>query len=159
MPQAINPTKKIVQPARKGKRGGSGLGSIILGTAGAVAGGLAGSFVAPGAGTAAGAVAGAEAGAGLAAGGAIAAGALGGASAGGSLGGAIGEGLSPGKGAQQEVQQYNPTVQLSASEEAIRGQQLLEGVRIANNTPAFAEYAVPLTKGYIQSMINIQKMG
>jgi hypothetical protein len=89
---------------------------------------------------------------------AAAQGAISGAGGGALLGGEIGERIAPSAiGVREEF--LSPTVQLSASEEALRGQQLLDGLRALENEPALASYAEPLSQAYIQSMINLKRGG
>jgi hypothetical protein len=141
---AITPIapQRVVQK-KSGRKGGGGLGQIIGGVAGAALGTMA----APGVGTKAGATAGALAG-----------GALSGAATGAGLGGMIGGGISPGR-APAATETLKPQVQLTAMQEAQRGQQLLEGLRVANNSQNFQSYAEPLTQAFIQSRANLHKMG
>jgi hypothetical protein len=78
-----------------------------------------------------------------------------GTAAGASLGGLIGEKVSP--SAAGMVERFaSPTVQLTASEEAMRGQQLLEGLRVAQQDRSMASFAEPLTQAYIQSLTNLK---
>jgi hypothetical protein len=135
---AITPiAPQRVAQKQGGRKGGGGLGQAIGGVVGGVAGALAGAPAGP---------------AGMVAGG------IGGASAGGGLGQAIGGGIAPGR-APSVTESFKPQVQLTASDEAARGQQLLEGLRIANNSQSFQSYAEPLTQAFIQSRANLHKMG
>ena len=141
---AITPiTPQRVVQKKSGSKGGTGLGQIIGGVAGAALGTMA----VPGAGTKAGATAGALAG-----------GALSGAATGAGLGGMIGGGISPAR-AGSVTETFKPQVQLTAMEESQRGAQLLEGLRIANNSQSFQSYAEPLTQAFVQSRANLHKMG
>jgi uncharacterized protein YcfJ len=132
--QGINPRRQVVQKGRKAKKGGSGLGAAI----GAVAGGVGGAIIAgPG-----GAMAGASAGAAL----------------GGTVGGLAGQAIDPARSGRQQIERFSAQAPLTASEEAMRGQKLLEGLQIAQNSQGLAEYTAPLTKAYVQSMINLKRM-
>ena len=131
--QRITPTRRVEE--KKGKKGGGGLGKIIGAAGGGVVGGLAG----------------------FAGGGPVgaAAGATGGAAAGASVGGFIGDSISPAKaGVREEF--FNPSVQLSAAEEAVRGQQLLDGLRVAQSDSRAAGFAEPIAQAYVQSIINLK---
>jgi hypothetical protein len=127
----INPTTRIVKPASKGR---SGLGSV-LGAAGAVAGGIVGGLT----------------------GNPVAA--LQGAGAGAGLGQVLGGAVDPGKAPQAAQQEFSPQVQLTASQESMRAQQLLAGIDAINRQPGLGSYTAPLTKAYIQSMTNLKQMG
>ena len=129
--QQINPQRKVVKPASGGKKGGGGLGQAIGAAAGGVIGGLAGG--APGA--------------------------LAGASAGGGLGSALGGAIAPARQATGPVEEFRPQVQLTASQEARRSQELLAGLQALQNEPTMGGFASPLTQAYIQSMTNLKKMG
>lgn len=143
---ALTPIRstKVVQKAKKGKKGGFG---GLLAAAGAVAGGVAGTLAAPGVGTAAGAKTGA-----------LIAGGLAGASAGQSLGGLAGETIDPSKQGQQQITQQGG-MPMPAHQEALRGEQILAGIQSVQNMPGLAEYSAPLTKAYMQSKINLKRMG
>ena len=149
---ALVPVQPVAKPAirKKGKSGGGGLGAIVGGLAGAALGSLA----VPGAGTAAGAKLGA-----LSGGAALAAGGLGGFAGGSTVGGFLGNQIDPGRQESITRAPASPTIQLSSSEEAQRGQQILDGLRVAQNEPALQGYASNLTEGYIQSMKNLQQRG
>jgi hypothetical protein len=78
-----------------------------------------------------------------------------GAAAGMGIGGFIGEKISASRpGVREEF--LNPTVQLAAPEEALRGQQLLDGLRIAQQDTRLAAFAEPLAQAYIKSMTNLK---
>ena len=131
---ALVPIQPVAQPVleKKGKKGGfGGLLTAIGGAAGGVAGGLAGGPQ----------------------------GALQGAAAGASLGGTAGQIADPGTQGSITQAPASPTIQVSAAQEAQRGQQILEGLRVAQNEQALGSYASPLTEAYIQSMTNLQKRG
>lgn len=132
-----------IAPVRKtkttgGKKGGGGLGQAILGAVGGVAGGIAGA--------ASGGVPGAVTGA------------MAGTSGGGALGQMIGNRIDPAKAGTEQAT-FSQTVPLSAVDEARRGQQLLEGLQIANNSQSLQSYAEPLTQAFVQSRANLHKMG
>jgi len=127
----INPTRKIIQRGSNNKPGGANALSAL----GTVAGGIAGAFSGTPQGVAAGAA------------------------AGGAAGGIIGGALDPAKAGQQQIEDFKPQVQLTASEESIRGQQLMASLQAANRTPGFGQFTAPLTKAYVQSMINLKNMG
>lgn len=133
--QQITPQRKVVE--KKGRKGGGGLGRAIGAVAGGIVGGVAG-------------VAGGPAG--------IAQGAIGGASTGGGLGQAIGNRINPAR-AGSVTEEFEQQVQLSASQEARRSQELLAGLQAVQNEPGMGAFANPLAEGYIKSMTNLKRMG
>jgi hypothetical protein len=136
---AITPiTPQRVVQKTSGKKGGGGLGQAIGGALGGALGVAAGGGLTGGLAAAQGGVSGAALGAGL--------------------GQANGGGISPGQ--QGTVtESFKPQVQLTASDESARGQQLLEGLHVANNSTSFQSYAEPLTQAFVQSRANLHKMG
>lgn len=130
--RGIRPVQSV-QTTQSGKKGGSKLGAGL----GAIIGGIAGGAAAGPGGAAVGA----------------AKGAIGGATLGQSLFGMA----APGR---PEISETTTSAQaaLSSTQEAIRGQQLLQGLQAAQSIPELANYAEPLTQAYIASMSNIKKM-
>ena len=137
--QQINQVAKVI-PGKKAKGGGAGLGSMIGGTIGAITGGVIGFG---GGGGPLGAAKGASVGFGA------------GSSAGSALGGAI----APASGGTADQVTQAPPVPLSASSEAMRAQTLLAGLQASQQDPILAEYSEPISQAYINSMINLKKMG
>ena len=137
--QPINPRRKVVKPASGGSKGGAGLGQALGAAAGGVIGGLAGAAGSGGLATAQGAMAGAA--------------------AGGGLGAALGGGIAPARQARGPVEEVAPQVQLTASQEARRSQELLAGLQAIQNEPSMGSFASPLTQAYIKSMTNLKQMG
>ena len=129
--QQITPQRRVVAPASGGSKGGGGLGQALGAAAGGVIGGLSGGP----------------------------AGALAGASAGGGLGAALGGAIAPAQQARGPVEEIAPQVQLTASQEARRSQELLAGLQAIQDQPTMGGFASPLTQAYIQSMTNLKKMG
>ena len=133
----INQVAKVI-PGKKAKGGGVGLGSMIGGTIGAIAGGWGG-------------IAGGPLG--------IAKGASLGFGAGSSAGAALGGAIAPASGGTADQVTQAPPVPLSASKEAMRAQTLLAGLQASQQDPILAEYSEPISQAYINSMINLKKMG
>ena len=132
---ALTPIQPRQQQVKPGKKGGAGLGRVI----GALGGAAAGIATAnPGIGAAVG-------------------GALTGAATGASVGSMLGGAAKPGEGPQ--AQQQSAPVPLTAMQESQRGNELLEGIKIARNTQSMQEYAGPLTEAFIQSRANLHRMG
>ena len=137
--QQITPQRRVVAPASGGSKGGGGLGQALGAAAGGIIGGL-----------------GAAAGSG---GLATAQGAMAGAAAGGGLGAALGGAIAPARQGRGPVEEIAPQVQLTASQEARRSQELLAGLQAIQDQPTMGGFASPLTQAYIQSMTNLKKMG
>jgi hypothetical protein len=142
----INPVRK--QVGKKGKKSGSQIGQV-LGTVGGLALGAGLAAASP--------AAGAAAGPGLMSAAAAKGAALGG-SLGSTVGGIAGHAIDPGESDTRQVVESRQ-VQIPAGDEALRAQELLAGLQAANRTPGMGKFTSPLTQGYIQSMINLKKMG
>jgi hypothetical protein len=65
-----------------------------------------------------------------------------------------GEALQP---AEADQIQQDVGVPLTAIDESRRGQQLLDGLKIANNTQSLQSYAQPLTEAFIMSRANLAR--
>jgi hypothetical protein len=125
----IQPRQKVIA----GKEGGGKAGRNVGAGLGAVIGGVVGSVGGPAA---------------------AAQGALQGASLGGSVGGMAGDALRP---AEADTVQQDAGVPLTAIDEARRGDQLKEAIRIANNTESLQSYSAPLTEAFAMSRANLAK--